>query len=77
MPRINRDPWKKEGGMARSKRGQDAERLHGKGLDMALEYIEAEIRKLEERKEELEQMSERLMAKHDLLERELGHKMIK
>ena len=38
-------------------------------LDMALEYIESEIRKLEVRKDELEQMSERLIAKHDLLER--------
>ena len=30
---------------------------------MALEYIEEEIRKLESRKNELEQMSERLMLK--------------
>ena len=59
--------------MAKLKRGDDlqrVEKVHGVGLDMALEYIENEIRKLETRKDELERMSERLIAKHDLLERE-------
>jgi len=63
--------------MAKPKRGDNlhvvekvVEKVHGEGLDIALEYIENEIRKLECRKNELEQMSERLIAKHDLLERE-------
>ncbi len=55
--------------MAKSKR-VGSENLHGKGLDMALEYIECEIRTLERRKDELEQMSERIIAKSELFERE-------
>ena len=57
--------------MAKPKRGDN---LHigadERGFDTALEYIDNEIRKLESRKNELEQMSDRLLAKHDLLERQ-------
>jgi len=56
--------------VSRSKRGDVGECLHGKDLDMALEYIEEEIRVLERRKEELEQMSDRLMARQELFEKE-------
>ena len=58
--------------MAKPKRGDNLhiEGVNGRGLDMALEYIENEIRKLDSRKNELEQMSDRLLAKHDLLERQ-------
>ena len=53
-----------------------ADELHGKGFDLALEYIDKEIRGLERRKEELERMSERLIAKHELFERELSYSII-
>ena len=58
--------------MAKPKRGDNLQQVvvDERGFDMALEYIENEIRKLESRKNELKQMSERLLAKHDLLERE-------
>ncbi|MBU2523326.1 MAG: hypothetical protein KKE23_03485 [Nanoarchaeota archaeon] len=58
--------------MAKPKRGDKLQlgRVNEGRLDMALEYIEHEIRKLENRKDELEQMSERLIAKQDLLERQ-------
>jgi len=58
--------------MAKPKRGDNLqiERVNEGGLDLALEYIENEIRKLEGRKNELERMEERLIAKHDLLERQ-------
>ena len=57
--------------MAKPKRGDNLQGdiVSNERLDMALEYIESEIRKLESRKNDLEQMSERLIAKHDRLER--------
>ena len=65
--------------MAKPKRGDNLHigRVDEKGLDMALEYIENEIRKLESRKNELEQMSDRLLAKHDLLERERDYSRLR
>jgi len=53
--------------MSRSKK--EAVEVHGRGLDLALEYIDNEIRELDRRKHDLEQMSERLIAKQDVFER--------
>lgn len=65
--------------MAKPKRGDNLQQVvvDEKGFDMALEYIENEIKKLENRKNELEQMSERLIAKQDLLERERDYSRLR
>lgn len=48
---------------------EEMDYLHGKSLDIALGYIETEIRHLERRKLELEHISERLIARNDLFEK--------
>ena len=65
--------------MAKPKREDNLhmEQVNEGGLDMALEYIENEIRKLEGRKNELERMEERLIAKHDLLERQRDYSLLR
>ena len=57
--------------MSKSKKAaEEHEGLHDKGLDLAMEYIEKEIRKLDTRKDELECMMDRLMARQELFEKE-------
>ena len=73
MPGEQRLPRQKGGSMSKSKRVQRLEGyedLRGKGFDLAIEYIEKEIRALDQMKEELENMEDKLMARQDLFEKE-------
>ena len=73
MPGEQRLSRQKGGSMSKSKRVQRLEGyedLRGKGFDLAIEYIEKEIRDLDRRKEELENMEDKLMARQDLFEKE-------
>ena len=73
MPGEQRLLRQKGGSMSKSKRVQRLEGyedLRGKGFDLAIEYIENEIRDLDRRKEELENMEDKLMARQDLFEKE-------
>jgi hypothetical protein len=73
MPREQQLSRQKGGSMSKSKRVQRLEGyedLRGKGFDLAIEYIEKEIRALDQRKEELENMEDKLMARQDLFEKE-------
>lgn len=71
MPRDSGSFGRRRCCMSKSKKAVEGyEDLHGKGLDLALDYIEKEIRKLDVRKDELESMMDRLMARQELFERE-------